>query len=169
MARFNPETYDPVSDSSASVSQPGKLVIFRQDGHCQCGCAQPVTNAKSKFRMGHDARFKGALTRAHLAAVPVVLSFPDEQTERTALAIAKLYDSPKFSWSDALRAAKERQGTAPAPKTPKAPAGPKVGDLRLVKVGRWEYEGKIVAINGTELEVEYTTAKGDTKTATVAA
>lgn len=182
MGRFNANTYDPRTESSSGVDHEQGVLVLDQRGErtCHCGCLGEVAGAKSTFQMGHDARLRGKLIRAHLAGVPVRVHIDapeDEQltAELTAMTLAERYDRPGSAhWTGALRDAELKQGADVRRKLESAnrgllrrATGPQVGDRRLVKVGRWEYTGQVAAVYEVdgELEIEYVTRKGETKTA----
>lgn len=177
MGRFNPANYKPEQDSSihslwADVSgATGTVVLVTGVRRCKCGCFQD-TAGKSLFRMGHDARLKGKLLRAHLSNTFITRVFHNDNSvdveELTAMQVAN-----ELGWAHYLSAAQEREELRAAERAKRSNSaitaramGPQVGDRRLIKVGRWSYTGQILAIydNGRELELEYTTKQGDTRT-----
>lgn len=179
MGRFNPSTYSPADDTSFDLipeaNKTGLVHIDRTSGKgveseqrlCHCGCGQETQGTKSMFRMGHDSRFKGILLRAHLTGTEMAVHTSGAINYYKALDLAREYDTPKYAWSDALLAAESKHSDKPV--KPVSSKGPKVGDPRLIKVGRWEYTGHIVAVASDGLHVEYTTSKGETKTTVVPA
>lgn len=99
--RFNVEEYDPREDSQGTEKE-GLLVIEvgqtipDEEGKdearetCLCGCGEVPTGKKARFVMGHDARLKGMLTRAHIAGTKVELTRNGKAAkEITARAFAK--------------------------------------------------------------------------------
>lgn len=156
-------SYTPKDDSSPghkneATDKTGPiLVLTSKTGErlCRCGCGTPVA-AKRSFRQGHDAKLKGILGRALLNGVPVTVVVLDGETfSHTPAAVAA-----EFLPGYVLGVAK--------PRSTKARKGPKLGDSRRVKVGRWEYNGKITAVaDDGSVTVEYADAKGTVKTATV--
>lgn len=161
MARFNPNTYNPADDSSEGtweLNLPG-VALIQGEGICPCGCTDHPKGTKSRFVMGHDARLKGKLIRAHITDTPVHLldEGGNHVKDTVAMEVAREL-GPR--WTRHLEAAQERV----AQKANRR--GMKVGDVLRTKVGRWEYDAKIVAIEGDQVEVQYTTKGGDTKAAT---
>jgi hypothetical protein len=71
--RFNPNTYDPAVDSSPGTKSGSKTLrlVFPTETACKCGCGKQPTRPTSRFIQGHDARLKGALTRAALTNTKV--------------------------------------------------------------------------------------------------
>lgn len=186
MGRFNASKYDPANDSSTGMRKgvaaaPVGVLFINRNGQdfdgtadvlCHCGCGNEPQGKNSKFRMGHDARFKGALTRAHLAGVKVVLRYSDGEASHTAITVAGHYDTDRFSWTQSLRKAEAAQGDAVraklADRVPGAsPKGPRVGDKKLIRVGRWEYTGQLAKIQGDNAIFEYATKSGEVKTVTL--
>lgn len=154
MKRFKPETYNPTDDSSfhrKAVERSEKdraVVLLVADGECHCGCGEK-TNGKSRFRMGHDARLKGKLIRAHLAKVDVVQGTAGGSA-KSALIVAASYGWDGYLLDADLRRRKD--------------ATPKVGDRVPYKVGRWTYDAQVTQVEGDSVEVQWTTAKGEVKT-----
>lgn len=177
MPRFNEKTYDPRNDSSEGFEQEGKLVVLHQSGFedgkavasCLCGCGHYPHGRKSNFMMGHDARFRGALIRAHLTDTPVVVvreratgknASPEHSNPTTA---AKVVDELGLPWAQYLESAEARREGKNRQVLAKA-----VGSERLIKVGRWEKTGQVIAFYESktgdhEYEVEYVTKTGDVK------
>jgi hypothetical protein len=174
MPRFIQQDYDPADDSSkgyGGIQRHTKAVVLRQVGEdgCPCGCgvafgASYHTKTGSeltmsgRFCIGHDARLRGKLIRAHLTGTSVVVIRDDEAAEPTsALEVAKQYE-----WEPYLKNAELRREGANRNLLQSA-----MNSKRLVKVGRWEYTGQVVAIfdtpDGGEYEVQYVTKQGETK------
>lgn len=164
--RFNPNTYNPVDDSTPGLSlathaeYKGCVVLVQSDPvHCPCGCDTKPNGAKSKFVQGHDARLKGVLIRAHLTGTKVAYledrSGKHKATPQTAMTVAKTH-----GWGDHLAYAQERFDQRPQPKPRGASNAELVGTTMTVKVGRWDKEGTIVAATAKAFTVEYQTAKG---------
>lgn len=178
MPRFNEKTYDPRNDSSEGFEQEGKLVVLHQtstaDGKgqtsCLCGCGHYPHGRKSQFMMGHDARFRGALIRAHLTDTPVVIVTEQEGRKNaspehhTPVPAAKVVDELGLPWEQYLESAEVRRAGKNRQVLAKA-----VGSERLIKVGRWEKTGQVIAFyegkspDRDEYEVEYVTKTGDVK------
>ena len=178
MPRFNEKTYDPRNDSSEGFEQEGKLVVLHQsakiDGKeqssCLCGCGHYPHGRNSSFMMGHDARFRGALIRAHLTDTPVVI-VTDDPTGRNSgpqhhapIPAAQVTDELGLPWAQYLESAEARREGKNRQVLAKA-----VGSERLIKVGRWEKTGQVIAFyegkspDRDEYEVEYVTKTGDVK------
>lgn len=171
MGRFNAETYDPKMDSSHGTSGVrGRhnlegVVVRSQEGRCLCGCGETVG---SKFKMGHDARFKGVLIRAHITSTPIHHVNPGDDTKvvtRSAIQVAK-----ELGWDSRVREGANRYANRPAlvesSKTgvPRSESG-LVGQTRKIKVGRWEHTATVTRrIKGNLYELEYTPKSGGTKT-----
>lgn len=149
---------------------------------CPCGCRQIVTG-RSRFRMGHDMTLKGKLIRAHLTDTPVmVLRGSDDGFQEDgpipAAEVAKDYSTDKLDWVEMLAEAERRQGADLRARIDRANrevlaramhSNPRIGDRRLLRVGRWDYTGQVVAIYSlgdgtTDVEIEYVTKKGECKT-----
>lgn len=195
MARFNPSKYDPSEDSSPGTEKirqgptaPKTLILdwtppAADDRVCPCGCRE-VLHPSSRFRMGHDARLRGKLTRAHVTGTDVTIVKGRDVSTSSAITVADQFSSPLLDWKAALREAEGRYSGARAKtdasnaeilqraketKEAEANGNLKVGDRRLVKVGRWNYTGQVIAIyqlNG-EAIFEYTSKGGDVKSTTV--
>lgn len=111
--KFDKATYDPKSESTSAVAKDGilalgtKTIKVGEDERlsCLCGCGGTPKGKNSKFVMGHDARLKGKLTRAHLTDTPIVI-FTDGKAgkQQTARALCK-----DLGWDGILEAAEDRQ------------------------------------------------------------
>lgn len=150
MAKLQIGTYDPRTESSPDTEayRPGHrndppglsgvILDRRDDGEirvCACGCRGHVAG-KSSYRIGHDMRLKGILTRAHLAGVPVhvIEDGKADPVTRTAKAEAKLRSTDKHDWVGMLTAAEAAQGESVLAQLAKANGSkPVVGQFRLVK------------------------------------
>jgi hypothetical protein len=172
VASFSPTTYDPRADSSpqteyfrseSGVDPGGNPVRLRgviidltdpDAAHlkaCACGCRGAVTrSSKSTFRMGHDARLRGILLRAHLTGTEVHVLSGGVTTTGPATAYAAMFNTDRRDWVAMLYDAEKAQGTrparrpAPANRTPDpeptpTPEPESKYDTRI-KVGRWEYD-----------------------------
>jgi hypothetical protein len=103
---------------------------------CPCGCAEELARG-SRFRMGHDARLRGELTRRYRAG------------DEAALEEARQYGE---FWVQAV---------ARVPKQ-KAAAKPKPAERTTIKVGRWEYEAEVQTEYGDgRVFVHYTDRSGN--------
>lgn len=185
MPKPNLAKYDPKAESSPGAREHWKLVrgvghdpektlvlIQPTESSCPCGCLQSPEGTGRTFRMGHDARLKGKLIRAHLTDTPVALI--QEKGEKgkvvhgTALKLAKKFGWERFLADAAEREAaraKEREERASQRSQPRT-AGPKVGDQAKIKVGRWEKDATVVGVFGDSIEYEYVDGKGKTQRTT---
>lgn len=178
MGRFAHTKYAPENDSSASLKKIAKdrgvvaLVIKTRklkdgDGRqesCPCGCGEYPKSLTTTFGMGHDARLRGKLIRAHLMDASVLYVIDgQEQPLRTALQVAS-----KHGWEKYLKEAVTRREAKNREVLKKATNGN--GSKRLIKVGRHEYTGQVVAVyeaaNGKPetYDIEYVTKGGAKKT-----
>lgn len=169
MARFNPAKYDPRDESSPGTEQyrqgagaPQTLILdwtqLRIDSGaevnsrvCPCGCREELA-LNARFRMGHDARLRGKLVRAHVTGTDVTIVKGRDVSTSSALAVADQFSSPILDWKQSLKEAETRYSGSRAAidaanaKLLEEAKGPHVGERRLVKVGRWSYTGEIIAI-----------------------
>lgn len=166
MAKFNPAKYDPKDDSSPGTdrmrgSGPATVILdwtsIRKHGEpevkvCPCGCRELLAS-KSRFRMGHDARLKGILSRAHITGTDLTLVRGSDMTVTTAIALAGQFTTTNMDWVKALREAEKRFAASTRAKVKEAndaivaeATGPQIGTRKLVKVGRWNYTGEMVAV-----------------------
>ena len=185
MNRFDRKTHDRRVDCSELPSEildamPDSLVLVgtatadkAMAQLCPCGCAEVLATG-SKFRMGHDIRFRGKLIRA--AAAGLNVQYVTESGTRIGKAsdpfdVASWYNTDKLNWEKAVRSGVDRIDNREAAKAASdrkvvgAAIDPRLGERELIKVGRWEKTGTIVAVyktnDGTEaLEFEYSDAKG---------
>ncbi len=172
MGRFSGSKYRPVDDSSPEYA--GKelanviLVIgAREDGTlgCPCGCTEFPAATTSTFKMGHDAKLRGKLLRAHLTGTAVVEVRGGAPVKpRPAMDIAKTH-----GWEKALTDAEMRREHSNRMVAHRA-----MNSKRLIKVGRWEYTGQVIAIrrnlkNELVWDVTYVTKMGDTRKTTIPA
>lgn len=150
MGRTNYNKYDPRTDSTPGVTHPfnpDKTVVLQVvEKGCPCGCGQTAMSRGRTFAMGHDARYRGKLIRAHVAGAGVAQVTLDEKgeivaaLERTPMELAE-----RHGWERYLEEASEREENrlklrrerANRDLTAKA-IGPQIGDRKLIKVGRWE-------------------------------
>jgi hypothetical protein len=206
MARFRPDRYDPRVDSSPNTEawRPGHkrnpdglegvILDWRPlpSPHehmtpCPCGCRKPVTGARSraKFVVGHDARLKGILSRAHVTATPVyILTAPMPNgkglaglatvTPYQAVEVAAEMSSKSYDWVTAVSDAADRLGGdlvakqyAADRRVLAAALNPK-GGRSLLHVGKWEQTGHLLAVYiGPDLNryYEWTSDSGTVRTA----
>lgn len=181
MPRFDPDTYDAHDDSSVitldeAARYPHHLVLRVNPGQCLCGCGETPKGSKSLFAMGHDARLKGKLIRAHLTGTPVTVITSREAQTKDAVEAAS-----EIGWDAYLREAEARQGMRLSDRVDAANKGVFTramatresedegtlapGDRRLIRVGRWDYTGQVLAVYEAdgEVEYEYVTKSGETK------
>lgn len=171
MPRFNPARWKPVDDSSPGYRtvDPKRVVIAQKerDGRtpCLCGCGEIPSGAKAKFAMGHDARHRGALIRAHLTGTELLILVDDAGGLTTCSAMER---AERLGWKEYLDAAVLRREGKNREVLQKA-----LGSERLVKVGRWEYTGQVAAVYRTGSEdmllIEYVNKAGDVRQARVPA
>lgn len=173
MPRFNVKKWTPAADTTPGLKtvDPRAVVLARAHNtergltSCPCGCEGFPTGNKSTFVIGHDARMKGILIRAHLTNTQVRFWYVEAQElgdSYSAAAVADLY-----GWVHYLVAAEER-----AEGQKRASLDRLLDSRRLVTVGRWEYHGRVVGVSRKggvpHLQIEYTTkGNGQTKTITV--
>ena len=105
MPRFNPNTYDPSTDSSPGATSNGNLVlVYDKDGlTCRCGCGQTPKNPKRHFVQGHDARLKGALIRAAATDTKVVI----KEGNKTHAPITAVVAAKALGWGAIVSKAKD--------------------------------------------------------------
>lgn len=160
MGRFLERRYNPAQDSSPGYDEPEATVVTlaMKPGDCHCGCGEAPASPKSSFRMGHDARLKGKLIRAHLTDTPVVLVVGGHEYAPTP-AIKR---ADEYGWVGQLEAAERRRADAN-----RKVIGTAMHSKRLVKVGRWQYDAIAVFRNAQDKElfdVTYVSRLGETKT-----
>lgn len=77
MPRFVPSRYNIRTESSPHTDSHQNslkaVVLVVDEDRCPCGCNQPTDSPKTRFRMGHDARYRGKLIRAHRTGTKVAL------------------------------------------------------------------------------------------------
>lgn len=174
MNRFKTENYAPIDDSSVDYKvgtglrkqYPSALILAISDGDCPCGCAAAPKGKTATFGMGHDIRLRGKLIRAASAGAKVIVVDPQVGThvELDPIAYAATFSTPKLDWAASVQAGVDRvakRGHADKAVLEVA-TGPQVGDRELLKVGRWNYDGRVVAVyrDGSVLEFEYSDKKG---------
>lgn len=182
MVRFNTAAYDPRADSSFGYSNGGVRVahpsalILEVVGSpevrlCPCGCAEAPRTKTGVFMMGHDARLRGKLARALAGGSTVVLTDASHTVveELKPTDYASRFSTAKLDWSQAVTDSAAKASTssarADAEKAVLAKAlGPQVGDTKLLRIGRWDKTGSVVAVydeSGTVV-YEYVDGKGET-------
>jgi hypothetical protein len=167
MPHFNPKKYDPAADSSESCHGYADRTHFltleistdaEGRASCPCGCNEFPVGKKAVFLMGHDARMRGKLIRAHMTDTSVVFASEGGWSQpATAMDIAVRYGE---SFVDALKAAVLRRDGKNREVVISA-----LNSDRLIKVGRWSYTGQVVAVYGKagdeEYDIEYVTKTGE--------
>lgn len=182
MKRFRADKYDPRTDSSfnytsggARVAHPTAVILEVHDHPdapklCPCGCAEAPRGKGATFGMGHDARLKGKLTRAAAAGSQIVLTDTSKQVVEVLdpLEYAARFSTAKLDWKVAVAESASRASGTGAEQAVMARAlGPQIGDEKLIRVGRWDKTGKIVAIyddgkGGTPI-FEYADSHGEVR------
>lgn len=168
MGRFNADKYDPRDDSSrgtGTIAVKGEdravILLMTKDGACGCGCNEVPQGKGRLFCMGHDARLKGKLIRAHLGGVKVtqIRNRASAPIAVTAMSLAKHY-----GWEHYLEAAADRAANAtPRSRSGRTRSGPQVGDIHTIKVGRWPKEAQIVGVENGHIEFRYQDGSGNWK------
>lgn len=188
MPRFSETKYDPRNDSSVGAElyhcdvdlldndpeadNPGydprnTVILVIDKGKCLCGCGEPPVGRDSFFRMGHDARLRGKLIRAYIMGHEVARVGDTGNTSSDAMSWAK-----QLEWGSYLETAKAREDALRAARIERSnrklveeATGPQVGDRKLLKIGRWEYTGEVIAVydDGDRIVYRYTTKSGDVR------
>lgn len=163
MGRFNGKHWSPSDDSSSNwqgldLSNVVLEVAKRPDGSlgCPCGCFGLPATKKATFIAGHDATLKGKLIRAHLTGALIVIVH-DTHTHQPAAAMSI---AEGYGWDHDLLRAQSRVQAERKHKVLLA-----LGSETTIKVGRWAYQGVVVAIRtGTDgvlvWDVQYKTRSG---------
>lgn len=185
MKRFNPATYDPRADSTLGYAHGGVrtdnphaviLQVFHPEAAkdaprlCACGCSDTPRGKGAVFGMGHDARLRGKLARAEAAHCRIVLTDTNHTIIENLqpLDYAERFSTDKLDWRANVAEMADRSKRTPGEEAErevlKKALGPQVGDTKVIKIGRWEKTGKIVAVYGrdgsTELDFEYVGGDG---------
>lgn len=184
MGKTNLNKYRPREDSSPGTEGirtrmpqlENDVILVVRANDCLCGCTQPPAGTKSKFRMGHDARYRGKLIRAHVTGtkITIINSTTNEEDPLVVVSADPMALAKEHGWSDYLTIAAEREDARTKQKADRASqtllekvTGERVGDEKLIKVGRWEYTGQVVAVfevnDGKEIVYRYVTKNGETK------
>ena len=152
MHKFSPARYDPIDDSTDGLPWRADAVsLLVGVGLCACGCGDAPAGRKAKFCMGHDARLKGKLTRAHSAGVAVALveETTGVATVVSALEYADRFSTPKVDWRELVTvgASKiaQRRGKIDRRAAERAVLERATRD-GAVRVGRWDKTGSAAAI-----------------------
>lgn len=164
MNKFSPARYDTSIDSTPGLPRRAESVsLLIGEGLCACGCGETLTGKKARFRMGHDAKLKGKLTRAHSASITIALI---EETTGAAevlepLAYADRFSTDKADWrkivTDSAAKVAERRGTIDRRQAERAVLERAASD-GAVRVGRWDKTDSVAAIYRLptgEYEVEF--------------
>lgn len=171
MPRFNPRRWNPGKESSPGLRtvDPRRIVLAmstetltanRDEPEirlgCPCGCGEMPRGTNAKFAMGHDARLRGKLIRAHLTGTEILYVVEGKQMPP----LIAMQVAARYGWGHYLDAAILRREGKNREVLQRA-----LGSTRLVRVGRWEYTGQVAAVYGTpdeaEYEIEYVTRQGD--------
>lgn len=174
MPRFQPERWKPFDDSSPGYRtlDPTCVVLnvgMRVEGPgqamgCPCGCGDFPLSDQATFCMGHDARLRGILIRAHLMGVRIRYHIDGTLSDPV-----DAYDlADQYTWKSYLDSAvlkREGRNRELLRKALKSDC--------LVRVGRWETTGQVVAVfrkDGKDMyDVEYVNKAGDIRTIKVPA
>lgn len=175
MPRFNGDKYNTAQDSTPGwkTHNPRHVVLLiavaGERFGCPCGCAGWPLGEKATFAMGHDARLRGILIRAHLMGKKIMYvaqSRTDGQWRHTDMPpLDAATVAGKHLWTPYLdQAVLKREGKN------REVLQRSMGSQRLIQVGRWEYTGQVCAVyrderNTDMVEVEYVNAAGDIKRA----
>lgn len=133
------ETFENWLNSRTPEAPKAKAVLPAWAHGCRCNCGFPTNNPKSNYLPGHDARHAGIVGRAILAGgnkAELLATLPTEALRAKAAN---------------MTGKKARKANRPADVVPTQ------GNVRI---GRWVY-----AATKTGEVVEYTTKKGESKTA----
>ena len=178
MNKYSPARYDPRDDSTPGLPRKEDYIsLLVGDGMCACGCGSAPNGKTARFCMGHDARLKGMLTRAHSAGVGVALveETTGAITTLEALEYADQFSSEKVDWrklvSDATAKIKERRGDIDK-RASEREVLRRATENGAVRVGRWEKTDSVAAIyvvpGSGEYEVEYVDENGRIRSQKVA-
>lgn len=178
MKRFDASKYDPRVDSSYGYARsetrdlhPHDLILevhgdLDQPRLCACGCAESPKGKNAIFGMGHDARLRGKLARALAGGAQVVLTDANHVTQGivSPAEYAERFSTDKLDWAASITesASKAKRSAGVEAEILERAVGPQVGDTKLIKIGRWEKTGRIVAIyqDGSEVLYEYADQNG---------
>ena len=182
MPRFVPERWRPVDDSSTGYKtfDPECVVLqvsFRAIDEkvepksytmgCPCGCGGFPNGEKTTFCMGHDARLRGILIRAHLMGVKIRYILGDVVSDPIDAAMV----AEGHFWTSYLDEAVERREAKNKEVVRRAL---QAEEGRLLKVARWSVTGgQVIAIYQDKKEgmhwIEWVDRAGNSKTARVRA
>lgn len=169
MNKFSPARYDTKVDSTPGLPRrPDSVSLLIGEGLCACGCGETLTGRKARFRMGHDAKLKGKLTRAHAAQVTV--SLVEESTGVAdvldPLEYADRFSTDKMDWrkyvTDSAAKVAERRGTIDRDAAQRRVMEKAASSDNVVKVGRWDKTDSVAVIYRVDggHEVEYVDEQG---------
>ena len=175
MPRFVPDKWKPKDDSSEGYKtlDPESVVLhvsLRMEGPgsamgCPCGCGDFPSGDKTTFCMGHDARLRGTLIRAHLMGVPIRYVLGDQVGETVS---AKDVADGHFWTSYLEEAVLRRDGKNREVLRRAIDAG-----VRCLKYARWARSGQVTAIYQDKKPhmhfIEYVDQAGNIKTTRVRA
>lgn len=165
MPRFIPEKWKPEHDSSPGVwhLEPNCVVLLRRyagdRGGCPCGCGEFPEGGKAVFKMGHDARLRGILIRAHLMGVQVCYWTSPPETMHDPVPAMEV--AARHGWEGYLESAVLRRDGKNRELLQRA-----LQDPNLLKAGRWAYTGGQVIVlfkpdKKGMLDVMYVNQAGD--------
>lgn len=154
MPRFNPNKWTTADDTSPGwkTFDPPRVVLqlaFQGDRmSCPCGCGEFPEGEKATFKMGHDARLRGKLIRAHLMNRQIRFVQRGTSGEGPELVQNAVDVAEKYGWEKDIEAAElRREGTN------RQVLRAALNSKRAIKIGRWDYTGQVAAV--------YPTATGD--------
>lgn len=170
MPRFVPDKWKATDDSSVGWKTfDEECVVLHMTVNddnafsCPCGCDGYPSGKKTTFMMGHDARLRGVLIRAHLTGTKIRYI-----VNKTVAEPIDAYDAAKAHfWTSYLEEATSRRELKNKEVLRRAlDAGE-----RLLKVARWSVTDQVIAIYKTKKPgfhwVEWVDKAGNIKTASV--
>lgn len=172
MNRFDPQSYDPATDSSFGYHGtkvrrefPAGLILEVVGGIrlCACGCGETPNGKKAAFRMGHDSRLRGKLARALASGAAVVITDEHKRiaSTTTPTEYAGRFSTDKLDWAAAVTQAAERAKATPNARSERL--GPRIGEVASIQIGRWMKDATVAAVSEVrafEVLYEYLDAKG---------
>lgn len=143
--------------------------IERPAGACLCGC-QLATSGDSRFRQGHDQRYRGVLLYAYRNQIGVDVVDGGMLISSDAMTLAR-NDGVEVSFTGGKVAGVAKRAAKPAPKVEPIESEPveqdnnefPLGQTVQVKVGRWTYTAEVIArslILGDVCTLHYVTKNG---------
>lgn len=151
MSKFNPAEYDPADDSTPGLPKRRDAVTILVDaGMCACGCGEAPAGTRTRFCMGHDARLKGALTRALASKVNIAVYAADGTNEVVSpTEYAARFSSAKTDWvtliEDGAAKIAARRGVTDARAAEREVIARAARD-GAIRVGKWGSTGYAAAI-----------------------